>query len=163
MNSTTMKKSLQGAMMATAAGAMVLAGTGVASATHLAALPGTPTAANQVCGTVYSNASWVSNGAIPAGAKGVHGATVTGTLSSTSWTDSVVTDDNGRWCLEGDAGMAGDVAGGAYVTLTMTYAGATQTWTNSGSSNINSSVFLAHGVWMGGLLPVSAKSFYFAV
>lgn len=150
MNSVTAKRSIKGAMMATAAGAMVLAGTGVASATHLPAAPLPVTAANQMCGMVANSAGM-----------GVHGATVTGVLSGTSWTASTTTNDTGGWCLQGDSTMAGDVRGGAYVTLTATSGGVTQTWTSGGSSNIDQWVFLAHGVWMGGLLPVSANGFNF--
>lgn len=147
------KNSLKGAMFATAAGAMVVAGTGIASANHLPAVSKAPTAANQVCGVVKDAAGM-----------GVHPATVTGTLSGTpTWTDSTTTDPDGGWCLTGDAGMATRVQNGDYVTLTATYNGVTQTWkTSSGSSNIDKWVFLDHGVRVGAvLLPNSAAGFDF--
>lgn len=146
----SLKNSAKSALLAATAGAMVFAGTGMASATHLPAVGQTPTAANQVCGVVKNAAGM-----------GIHGATVTGALvppPGAPWTASTTTDAAGGWCLQGTGTMADQVQGGATVNLVATDGASTQSITGIGVSS-----FLSHAYWGLGIPPKSAWNYNFVL
>lgn len=155
-----------GAAALASAAAIGFAGTAQAAT----ASEGTPTKDYQLCGTVYDDAAWQNNATLPAGANGVSGVTVTGTLWDSTGTfssgvGSVTTGADGSYCIDGDLGMALAVQfSDAYVELKATptsSVGSPNPWATAatgGTTKIDAAVFNAH------MAPSfnSAWGFYFA-
>lgn len=143
-----MRKRVSATLVAGASSALLLAGTGIASAAP--ATEGTPTTDNQVCGTVYTDAPWVENGPPPTGAQGVSDVTITLDLYDASGnlmaTDTTATGSGGEYCATGDSTMAFEVAfNDAYVVMTADSPSTPSPWqTQSGDSHIDASIFQDH-------------------
>lgn len=178
----TVRKTLKGALISAAAGALALTGVGAASAAP--AVTATPNTNNQVCGNVYSGAPWVENGNVPAGAEGIEGVKIKGTLydntdtvvdvfltedrtGSESYHDGYDTDTNGRWCITGTSSMVPVVLGGGYVTLEVvsspvpiTSDNPWESTTETPATHITEDVFLDH-VYVTFPPLLSASNFHF--
>lgn len=120
------------------AGASAIAFAGLASAGP--AVPGVPTADNQVCGMASD----------PAG-NGVAGVVINGTVGGVAMPISATTNANGSYCVQGTSTLANDVIGGAKVQIFATApAGKTITSSNPwysttfGTDQIDTWIFLAH-------------------
>ncbi|MGO4204834.1 hypothetical protein AB4Z09_24465 [Rhodococcus sp. TAF43] len=101
------------------ASAAILAFAGPVQAAATAAVP---TGDNQLCGNAYVNAPWV-DGRPPVTAMGLADVTVTAVqYGTTTWSNSAVTDSDGRYCIQGTPTMALDIANGAYLILSVTAA-----------------------------------------
>ncbi|WP_433608400.1 hypothetical protein [Prescottella agglutinans] len=114
-----MKSLAKAALAGTAMTAALVMGAGTASAATIGgpAGTGTPSAAYQVCGTAYVGGD-AHVSAPPAGALGVGGVKITGTLVPGGGSWSTTTAADGTWCLTGDANMATTVKNGGRVDLT---------------------------------------------
>ena len=158
----TAKNSVRGVLLGTAAGAMVLAGTGIASAATVGAAGSAVTlsasSAYQVCGNFYVGPDAHVAG-VTSGAKAVVGAQVTGKLYSSSssttpiTTFTATTNAAGGWCMQGDSAMASTVTSGGEVRMstdTPTVLDGTTTrtgqWSGGGADAvIDAGEFLLHG------------------